>query len=125
MALWHMAHIRMDADSDLVQSVVGTSANANDVTKAHKLLHGHETDVLADAGYQGVEKRNADMAMNWHVAMRPGKRKALDLSSESESRAATNSSMVLVSPVARVEQLVLQAAKEAFARSVVWRARLA
>jgi len=82
---WHFgmkAHIGVDAESGLVHSVIGTAANVNDVTQAHKLLHGQETDVLADAGYQGVDKRNPDLQVNWHVAMRPGKRKALDLSSE-------------------------------------------
>ena len=33
-----------------------------------------------DAGYQGVDKRDETQALDvaWHVAMRPGKRKALD-----------------------------------------------
>lgn len=30
--------------------------NVSDVTQAHRLLHGQETDVFADAGYQGVDK---------------------------------------------------------------------
>ena len=34
-------------------------ANVNDVTQAHGLLHGQETDALADAGYRGVAKRRA------------------------------------------------------------------
>jgi IS5 family transposase len=82
---WHFgmkAHIGVDAESGLVHTVVGTAANVNDVTQADKLLHGQETDVLADAGYQGVDKRNPQLKVNWHVAMRPGKRKALDLNSE-------------------------------------------
>jgi IS5 family transposase len=35
-----------------------------------------------DAGYQGVCKRDEtqDIEVNWHVGMRPGKRKALDKS---------------------------------------------
>jgi IS5 family transposase len=76
------AHIGVDADSGLVHSVVGTAANVNDVTQASALVHGEETDVFADAGYQGVSKREEiqDIAVNWHVAMRPGKRKALDKS---------------------------------------------
>ena len=76
------AHIGVDAESGLVHSVVTTAANVNDVTQADKLLHGQETDVLADAGYQGVAKRNPNLLVNWHIAMRPGKRKALDLNSE-------------------------------------------
>lgn len=79
---WHFgmkAHIGVDADSGIVHTVVGTAANVNDVTQAHALLHGKETDVHADAGYVGVEKReeNQNLAVTWHVAMRPGKRKAL------------------------------------------------
>ncbi len=37
------------------------------------------TDVFADAGYQGVGNReeNRDTQVNWHIAMRPGKRKSL------------------------------------------------
>jgi IS5 family transposase len=82
---WHFgmkAHIGVDADSGLVHTVVGTSANVNDVTQAHALVHGEETDVLADAGYQGVDKRaeTQGIDVNWLVAMRPGKRKALDKS---------------------------------------------
>ena len=74
------AHIGVDADSGLVHSVEGTAANVNDVTQAHKLLHGQETDAFADAGYRGAHKRpEAKGDVNWHVAMRPGKRKALDL----------------------------------------------
>jgi IS5 family transposase len=41
----------------LVHTLVGTAANVNDVTQAHALLHGEETDVFADAGYRGVDKR--------------------------------------------------------------------
>ena len=74
------AHIGVDADSGLVHTVVGTAANVNDVTQAGVLVHGEETDVFADAGYQGVAKRDEvqDVKANWHVAMRPGKRRALD-----------------------------------------------
>lgn len=82
---WHFgmkAHIGVDADSGLVHTVVGTAANVNDVTQASKLVHGEETDVFADAGYQGVAKREETQGINtqWHVAMRPGKRRALDKS---------------------------------------------
>ena len=76
------AHIGSDADSGLVHSVATTAANAHDVTQAHALLHGEETDVFADSGYRGVEKREEIKSqhpdVNWHIAMMPGKRKALD-----------------------------------------------
>ena len=77
------SHIGVDADSGLVHCVVGTAANVNDVTQAHKLVHGEETDVFADAGYQGVSKREEtqDIDATWHIAMRPGKRRALDKTS--------------------------------------------
>jgi IS5 family transposase len=40
----------------------------------------HRHDAQADAGYQGAAKRpDAKEGVNWHVAMRPGKRKALDM----------------------------------------------
>lgn len=73
------AHIGTDAESGLVHTVVGTAANVADVTQANALLHGNETDVLGDAGYQGVEKREENKGLNvrWHVAMRPGKRRVL------------------------------------------------
>ena len=76
------AHAGVDADSGLVHSVATTAANAHDVTQAHALLHGEETDVFADSGYRGVEKREEIQAqhpdVNWHIAMMPGKRKMLD-----------------------------------------------
>ena len=73
------AHIGVDADSGLVHTVRGTAANVNDVVEANSLLHGEETDVFGDAGYQGAHKRaDAKPDVNWHVAMRPGKRRALD-----------------------------------------------
>jgi IS5 family transposase len=73
------AHIGVDAESGLTHTVVTTAANVNDVTQAHALLHGEETDVFGDAGYQGVEKReeNQDKTVSWHVALKPGKRRAL------------------------------------------------
>lgn len=73
------AHIGADADSGLVHTVVGTAAHVNDVTQAQALLHGDETDVFGDAGYQGVEKReeNLEVPVTWHVAMKRSVRKAL------------------------------------------------
>ena len=81
---WHFgmkAHIGVDADSGLVHAVIGTAANVNDVTQGHGLLHGEETVVFADAGYQGSVKRPEATGVHWHVAMRPGKRRALNKNS--------------------------------------------
>lgn len=62
-----------------VHTVRGTAGHVNDVVEANSLLHGQETDVFADAGYQGAHKRpDAKADVQWHVAMRPGLRKLLD-----------------------------------------------
>ncbi len=84
---WHFgmkAHIGTDAESGLVHTVVGTAANVHDVTQAHALLHGEETCGFGDAGYRGAEKREEVKALHpavqWFVAMQPGKRKTLNKS---------------------------------------------
>lgn len=69
------AHIGADLSSGLVHTVIGTAANVNDVTVGIALLHGQETDVFADAGYQGAAKRGDATSAAWHVAMRPGVRR--------------------------------------------------
>ena len=75
------AHIGVDADSGLVHTVRVTSGHVHDINEGHSLLHGKESVVFADAGYQGIQKRpDAKPEVLWHVAMRPGKRKALDKS---------------------------------------------
>ena len=73
------AHIGADADSGLVHSVHVTSANESDVAHTHELLHGQESEVFADAGYVGVEKReeiikaqeagDIQSDVKWNVAM--------------------------------------------------------
>jgi IS5 family transposase len=72
-------HIGVDADSGLVHSAVGTSANEHDITKAADLLHGDEKRVHGDAGYVGIYKReeHEDREVEWHIAVRPGKRKTM------------------------------------------------
>lgn len=84
---WHFgmkAHVGVDAESGLVHTVIGTAANVNDVTQAAALLHGQEQHVFGDAGYQGVAKREEarQLDVTWHIAMRPGKRRALQADSE-------------------------------------------
>ena len=86
---WHFgmnAHIGVDAESGLTPTLIGTAANLNDVTQAQGLLHGEETDVFGEAGYQGVEKReeNLEVPVTWHTAMRPSKRNALSKDPEGE-----------------------------------------
>lgn len=73
------AHIGVDAESGLVHTVVGTAANEADVAQTEHLLHGDEKDVFLDAGYVGAEKRDElkDLDVNWHIAMKRGKLKAV------------------------------------------------
>ena len=80
---WHFgmkAHIGVDSETGVVHSLSTTAANVHDVTEAHGLLHGGETQVWCDAGYQGVHKRDENLwrGVEWQVAMRPGKRRKLD-----------------------------------------------
>ena len=84
---WHFgmkAHIGVDADSGLVHTVTTTAANAHDIAQAHALLHGEEEMVFADSGYRGVQKREEVQEQHpeveWHIAMMPGQRKAMDKS---------------------------------------------
>ena len=84
---WHFgmkAHIGVDSETGLVHSVSTTAANVHDVTEAHNLLHGGETVVWCDAGYQEVHKRleNLGREIDWQVAMRPGKRRKLEPGSD-------------------------------------------
>ncbi len=79
---WHFgmkAHVGVDASSGLVHSIVGTAANESDVSQAHALLHGHETDAFGDAGYTGVDKRDEmqGSAVQWNVAAKRGKIRAM------------------------------------------------
>ena len=73
------AHIGVDAESGLVHTVRGTSGHVSVIAEANTLLNGQERVAFGDAGYQGIEKRpDANADVTWHVAMRPGKRKALN-----------------------------------------------
>ena len=79
---WHFgmkAHIGVDAETGIVHSMSATAANVHDATEAHKLIHGGETVVWGDAGYQGEGKReeNLGLEVEWRVAMRPGSRRKL------------------------------------------------
>jgi IS5 family transposase len=58
---------------------VTTAANEHDLNPLNNLLHGHEEFVSGDAGYQGAEKRKElkDTDVQWLIAERPGKVRAL------------------------------------------------
>ena len=73
-------HIGVDIESGLVHTVKGTSGAVNDVIEANSLVRPSDREVYADAGYQGAGKRpDARKDVTWHIAMRPGKRRTLDL----------------------------------------------
>jgi IS5 family transposase len=75
------AHVGVDLDSGTVHTVEATAASVSDVAQAHTLLHGEEKEVLADAGYIGVEKRpevaQRHPSVRWSVARKRGQVKAL------------------------------------------------
>ena len=57
------ARIGVDTQSGLVHRVTGTAANVADIIQTHQFLHGEEQEVSADAGFQGVKKREAVVAL--------------------------------------------------------------
>ena len=81
---WHFgmkAHLGADAHSGLVHRATGTAANLADIAQTHELLHGEEKTIPADAGDQGVEKREEVIAqggqVQWYVAAKRGKVKSM------------------------------------------------
>jgi IS5 family transposase len=94
------AHIGADRDSKLVHTVVVTAANVADVTQTAALLHGEETQVHADAGYCGVEKREEIVALertiDWQVARKRG---AIKKMAEGAEKAAVHAAEKLKASV--------------------------
>ena len=93
---WYLgmkAHIGVDRDSQLVHTVVVTAANVADITKTAELLHGQETQVHADAGYTGVEKREEikapEQPIDWQIARKGGQIKKLEAGVEKETLKAS------------------------------------
>jgi transposase, IS5 family len=79
---WHFgmkAHIGVDVATGVVHTLTGTAANEADITQLAALLHGQESDVFADAGYTGADKRpeHADREVSWNIAIKRGIIKAL------------------------------------------------
>ena len=69
-------HISVDSESGLIHSVETTAAIVHDLTPASEILHGEESVVYADAGYQGIEKCSEmeGRGIGFRVAMRPEER---------------------------------------------------
>jgi IS5 family transposase len=86
---WHYgmkAHVGVDTGSRMVHAVICMAANINDVTQAD-WPHGEETAAFCDAGYRSVDKPEEAQGPQWHVAMQPGKGRALDLKRKTSIRA--------------------------------------
>jgi IS5 family transposase len=109
---WHFGmkmHIGVDDTFGLIHSLETTPANEADINMADKLLHGDEEVVWADAGYQGIEKReeHQDREVTWHIAMRPSKRAALPQQSLVDVLERTKASMraKVEHPFHRIKQM--------------------
>ena len=79
---WHFgmkAHIGVDVASGVVHTVVGTAANEADINQMAAVLHGQESDIFADAGYTGADKRpeHEDREVSWNIAIKRSIIKAL------------------------------------------------
>jgi len=84
---WHFGmkmHIGVDDACGLIHSIATTSANVHDIVMSDKLLHGKEKRVCGDAGYLGIDKREAHIKrkVQWLINERPGKRKQMKKSSD-------------------------------------------
>ena len=103
------AHIGADSETGIVHSMSTAPASAQDVTEARNLLHGGETVVWGDAGYQGVHKRdeNQGLDVEWQVAMRPGLRRKLEPDSEEAlaEKAKASARVKVEHPFLRVKRL--------------------
>ena len=80
---WHFGmkmHIGVDETFGVIHSMETTAANEHDISQTERLLHGRESSGYGDAGYPGVEKREAlkDKGIAWEIAPRPGKRKQIE-----------------------------------------------
>ena len=69
---WHFgmkAHIGVDVASGVVHTVIGTAANEADINHMAAVLHGRESDIFADAGYTGADKRpeHEDRDVCWNM----------------------------------------------------------
>lgn len=72
-------HFGGGAESGLLHTVRGTSGKVHDVVEGNSSLHAEEIHAFGNAGYQGTAKSpDAITDVTWHLAMRPGKRKALN-----------------------------------------------
>jgi IS5 family transposase len=81
------AHTGVDANSELMHAVRGTSVQVSEVAEANILLHGEESIDIGNAQYQWLDNRPVvKTSMPWHIALRPGKRRALHKDNNADTR---------------------------------------
>lgn len=67
--------IGVNKDNGLIHSVETTAAKVDDLTTAADIPHGEKTEIHAESGYQGMEKRLElpGKAISFRFATRPVK----------------------------------------------------
>lgn len=101
-------HIGVDHKTGLVHTLSVTSGNVSDVAEAAALLHGEESFVHGDAGYQGLDKRPEMPGENpplCVIAMRPGTLAKLTRDGSEEARQLRQAARELASRRAKVEHV--------------------
>jgi IS5 family transposase len=83
---WHFGmkmHAGVDAGTGYIHTITATAANVHDVDQAANLIREDDTVVYGDAGYLGIEKREAvkndshKSTIVYRTNLRPGKVNAL------------------------------------------------
>ncbi len=61
----------------MLKTAWSIACKVHDLTASEQLLYGEEVRVWGDAGYGGMEKREAheDRQVAWHIAMGPSRRR--------------------------------------------------
>jgi len=72
-------HIGVVKENGLIDAIETTIPNVHDQKLVAELLHGQDTAVYADSGYQGIEEREErkGKSIGLHFAMRSEKRRSL------------------------------------------------
>lgn len=89
----YKAHIGVDSQTGLVDTVKSTAANVHDVTVIQELLTGEENLVYGDSGYIGAEKRENAVVKNkygkkikYKINRRPSQMKKLSKSGQYKAK---------------------------------------
>lgn len=104
--MWHFgykAHIGVDKNSGLLDTIKTTVANQHDVTVTSELVTGEEEQVYGDSGYLGADKRpeakkknNHGKRIQYKINRRPSQSKTIQLVHNPKSSAANTRSHLFV-----------------------------